>query len=220
MVLLTGLAACSSSNSGGGGGGNGGGGGGGTPPVLSNVQVLTYHNDIARTGLNPHEPTLTTANVNSETFGQVGSMAVSGLVDAEPLYVGTLNVSGTQHNVLFVATEKDMVYAFDADTYTMLWQQSVLGANESPSDTQGCSNVSPNIGITSTPVIDRSAGPNGTIFLVAMTKDSTNNYHQRLHALDLVTHAELNGGPTEVQASVPGTATGSAGGTVTFAPGQ
>ena len=147
-------------------------------------------------------------------------MPVSGLVDAEPLYVGSLNMNGTVHNVLFVATEQDMVYAFDADTFTLLWQQSVLGANESASDDRSCTQIDPNIGITSTPVIDRSAGPNGTIFLVAMSKDSNSNYHHRLHALDLVTHAELNGGPTEVQASVPGTATGSVGGVVTFDPAQ
>ena len=147
-------------------------------------------------------------------------MSVSGLVDAEPLYVGNLNMSGTAHNVLFVATEQDIVYAFDADTFDLLWQQSVLGANETPSDSRACGQISPSIGVTSTPVIDRSAGPNGTIFLVSMTKDSSNNYHHRLHALDLVTHAELNGGPTEVQASVSGTATGSVGGTVTFVPSQ
>jgi len=219
-ALLLSLAACGSGSSSEGGGGNGGGGGGGNPPTPSNVQVLTYHNDNGRSGLNPDETTLTTANVNSASFGQVGSMAVSGLVDAEPLYVGSLNMNGAVHNVLFVATERDMVYAFDADTFALLWQQSVLGANESASDDRSCTQIDPNIGITTTPVIDRSAGPNGTIFLVAMSKDSNSNYHHRLHALDLVTHAELNGGPTEVQASVPGTATGAVAGVVTFDPAQ
>jgi hypothetical protein len=216
FVLLLGLSACG----GGGSSEGGGGGGGGNPPPLSNVEVLTYHNDNSRSGLNPNETILTTANVGSGSFGMVGSMSVSGLVDAEPLYVGNLNMNGTAHNVLFVATEQDVVYAFDADTFALLWQQSVLGANESPSDSRSCGQISPSIGVTSTPVIDLSAGPNGTIFLVSMSKDSGSNYHHRLHALDLVTHAELNGGPTEVQASVSGTATGSVGGTVTFVPSQ
>jgi len=218
-VLLLVLAGCSSSSGGNGEGGGGNGGGGGVAVPPSNIQVLTYHNDNARTGLNPNETTLTTSNVKAATFGKLGSMPVSGLVDAEPLYVGNITINGTARNVLYVATENDLVYAFDADTFALLWQQSVLGAGESPSDDHACTQISPNIGITSTPVIDRSAGPNGTLLLMAMTKDPTNAYHHRLHALDLVTHAELNGGPTEVQAGVPGTATGSVGGMVTFNPG-
>src|ERR1700722_12938937 len=218
-ALLVSLAACSSGGSGGGGnGGGGGGGGGGTAVPPSNIEVLTYHNDNARTGLNPNETALTTANVNSTSFGMLGSMAVSGLVDAEPLYVGNITINGTARNALYVATEQDMVYAFDADSFALLWQQSVLGANESPSDDRGCGNISPTIGVTATPVIDRSAGPNGTIFLVSMSKDSSNNYHHRLHALDLITHAELNGGPTEIHASVSGTGTSNSNGVVTFNP--
>jgi hypothetical protein len=191
-----------------------------TPPP-STVSVLTYHNDIGRTGLNANETILTTANVNVATFGQLGSLAVTGLVDAEPLYVPGLTINGAKHNVLFVATEHDMLYAFDADTPgPPLWQISVIPSTETPSGDFGCNQVVPEIGITSTPVIDPSAGPNGTIFVVSMSEDSSNNYHHRLHAIDLVTHAELEGSPTEIAATFPGTGTGSSGGVQTFNPGS
>lgn len=191
-------------------------------PPPSNVKVLTYHNDPARTGLNSNETTLTTANVNSVTFGKIGTISVDGLVDAEPLYVGGLTVNGAPHNVVFVVTEHDSVYAFDADTFTQLWKHSVLGAGESPSEAiNGCPQVTPEIGITSTPVIDpipTAARPNGAIFVVAMSKSGTTYFH-RLHALDLTTGAEI-GTPTTISATFPGTATGSSGGTVTFDPKQ
>ncbi len=103
--------------------------------------------------------------------------------------------------MVYVVTENDSAYAYDADSFTQLWKVSALGANETASDNRGCSQVTPQIGITSTPVIDRSAGAHGTMFLVAMSKDSEGHYFQRLHALDLATGAELNGGPTTVQAT-------------------
>jgi hypothetical protein len=171
------------------------------------VSVLTYHNDVGRTGQNLSETTLTTSNVNSTSFGLLGSVAVDGPVDAQPLYVGSLTVNGAVHNVLFVVTENDSVYAFDADTLSGLWHQSVLGPNETPSNmVDGCSQVTPTIGITSTPVIDPTAGAHGTIFLVAMTKDSSGNYHQRLHALDLATGNEQSQlhSPTTIQATFSG----------------
>src|SRR5579872_5181454 len=172
-----------------------------TPPAPSPVTVLMYHNDLGRTGLNPNEAILTAGNVNSTTFGKIGTIPVSGLVDAEPLYVGGLTVNGAKHNVLFIATEQDMVYAFDADTFAQLWSASMVSAfpAEGPSDDRSCDQVEPLIGITSTPVIDLSAGPNGTIFVVAMSKDSSGsastNYHQRLHAIDLVLGTEESGWP-------------------------
>jgi hypothetical protein len=172
----------------------------------SNVTVLTYHNDVSRTGLNPNETILTTSNVNSTQFGLLGTIPVDGPVDAEPLYVGGLTINGATHNVLFVVTESDSVYAFDADTLTQLWHNPVLnGTGESPSDDHGCSQVEPTIGITSTPVIDLNAGSHGTIFLVAMSKDTSGNYHQRLHALDVTTGLDLMAA-TEIQATgfVPG----------------
>jgi hypothetical protein len=165
--------------------------------------VLTYHNDVARTGLNPNETTLTPSSVNSSSFGKVGFLTTQGKVDAEPLYVPDLTIGGSAHNVVFVATEHDLVYAFDAGNFSQLWQTSVLGPGETPSDPHSCSQITPEIGITSTPVIDTKAGANGTIFVVAMSKDSSGNYHQRLHALDLTTGSEQNGSPANIQATFP-----------------
>jgi hypothetical protein len=181
----------------------------------SSVNVLTYHNDVARTGQNLNETTLTTANVKAANFGIVGNMSVDGGVDAEPLYVSNLTLGGGVHNVVYVVTENDSVYAFDADTFAQLWHVSVLGANETASDNRGCGQVSPIIGITSTPVIDLSAGAHGEIFLVAMSLDNSGNYHQRLHALDVTSGAETSGSPMTVEATFPTT-----NGTTTFDPKQ
>ena len=175
----------------------------------SSATVLTYHNDVARTGQNLNERILTLSNVNSSRFGKVGFLTTTGKVDAEPLYVSTLSIGGVAHNVVFVVTEHDLVYAFDADSFSQLWQTSVLGSGETPSDPHSCGQITPEIGITSTPVIDSEAVPNGTIFIVAMSKDSNGKYHQRLHALDLTTGAERNGSPVEIQAAFP-TASGQA----------
>src|SRR4029078_4130212 len=104
---------------------------------------------------------------------------------------------------LYVATEHASVFAFDADNGGVIWQRSMLGAGEAPSDQRSCGQVVPEIGITSTPVINRSRGPNGAISVVAMSK-SGSTYFQRLHALDVTTGAELFGGPRNVQATYPG----------------
>lgn len=189
-------------------------------PPPGTVSVLTYHNDNARTGSNSNETILTTLNVNSTKFGKIGTMPVDGLVDAEPLYVPNLTISGQAHNVVFVATEHDSVYAFDADTFTQLWHISVLGSGETTvakSDVGGCDQVEPEIGITSTPVIDLNRGPHGTIFVVAMSK-SGSSYFQRLHALDLTTGAEQTGSPTTISATFE--KPGHAGQFVTFDPHQ
>jgi outer membrane protein assembly factor BamB len=116
---------------------------------------------------------------------------------------------------VYVATEHGSVYAFDADSGAPLWQISLLASGEAPSDTHGCGQVTPEIGITSTPVIDRTAGAHGTIYVVAMSIDQSSKYHQRLHALDVTTGAELLNGPTEISATFPNSA-----GTTTFEPGQ
>lgn len=181
---------------------------------------MTYHNDIARTGQNLSETILTTSNVSSSAFGKIGFFSVDGKVDAEPLYLSGLTISGGTHNVLYVPTEHDSVYAFDADTGSILWQVSMLGSGESTSDNRNCSQIVPEIGVTSTPVIDRTKGPNGAIYVVAMSKDGSGNYFQRLHALDVTTGAELFGGPTTIQASYPGTGANSSGGNVVFDPKQ
>lgn len=164
--------------------------------------VLTYHNDNARTGLNSAEVVLTPQSVKNN-FGFLFNMLVDGKVDAQPLYVSHVNILGTGfRNILYVATENDSVYAFDADTGTKYKQVSMLKSGENPSDSRGCSQVTPIIGITATPVIDRSSGPNGTIYLVAMSKDSSSQYHQRLHALDLTTLAEEFSGPVDIAAVI------------------
>jgi hypothetical protein len=183
--------------------------------------VLTYHNDNMRTGRNSSETTLNLKNVNSNAFGKLFIIPTDGLVDAEPLYVPNVSIPGSgTHNVLFVATENDTVYGFDADNGTNLWHVTALASGESPSDERGCGQVAPTIGVTSTPVIDLTSGPHGTIYFVAMSKDSSSNYHQRLHALDITTGAEEFGGPVAITAQFPGTGDNSQGGNVIFDPKQ
>lgn len=185
----------------------------------SATDVVTFHNDIARTGQNLSETILTTSNVNSSSFGKLFSMSVDGVIDAEPLYLSSLSIGGVTHNVLYVVTENDSVYAFDADTGTQLWKVSVLLSGETPSGDQGCSQITPQIGITATPVIDPSSGPHGTIYVVAMSvKGST--YFQRIHALDVTTGQEEFGGPVAVQAKYPGRGDNSQDGYVVFNPKQ
>lgn len=182
----------------------------------SATDVVTYHNDIARTGQNLREIILTTSNVNSSTFGKLFAFPVDGIIDAQPLYLSSVSIPGKgTHNVVFTVTENDSVYAFDADTGTPLWQVSTLGAGESASDDRGCGQISPKIGITSTPVIDRSSGPHGTIYVVAMSKTSS-NYFQRIHALDISTGEEEFGGPVAVSAKYPGHGDNSQDGYVIF----
>ena len=214
-VLTTALTGC-----GGGGGASSPAGsptGTSPPPPVSatHTDVATFRNDVARSGLDSTESLLTPANVTSSSFGLLRVLSVDGKVDAQPLYVSQLTVGGATHDVVFVATENDSVYAFDPQTGATLWHVSLLGSGETPSDDRGCDQITPEIGVTSTPVIDRSAGPNGAIFVVAMSKDSSSNYYQRLHALDITTGAELFNGPTTVNPTYS-----SAGGQQTFAPGQ
>jgi hypothetical protein len=182
--------------------------------------VLTYHNNNARNGLNPQETQLTLENVNYKSFGLLFVMPVDGLVDAEPLYLSSLTIGGVAHNVLIVATEHDSVYAFDADTGATLWHVTTLGSGETTSDDRGCSQVEPEIGITSTPVIYRPSTGVPVIYVVAMSKDSSGNYHQRLHALNAVTGAELLNGPVDINAKYPGTGDDSKNGYVFFDPAQ
>jgi Immunoglobulin domain len=169
--------------------------------VAGSVDVTTYKYDNSRTGANTKETKLTPANVTAATFGLLRELSVDGHADAQPLYLSGLTVNGAVHNVLFVATENDSVYAFDADTGTQLWKVSLIPAGETVSDTVNCGNVAPTIGITSTPVIDRTAGAHGTMYVVAMTQAGAGTYHHRLHALDLASGGELLGGPTLVTAS-------------------
>jgi hypothetical protein len=192
-----------------------------TVPVVVTTYAGTfvYHNDNGRTGQNLNETVLTTGNVNSTQFGKLFKYTVDGQIYAEPLYVQGLNVAGLGvHNVVYVATENDSVYAFDADgtSSTPLWQESLLPAGGqvlNDADIGGCSNISPLVGITSTPVIDPVTN---TMFVVARSKIITGgvtSYYQYLHALDITSGAERAGSPVQIQASVT-----SNQGIVTFNP--
>ena len=223
IIAVVSMAACGGSSS-----SSGTQGGGGTPPPPptpspSSIDVTTYHYDNLRTGQNLKETALTTANVNQAKFGKLGELMVDGKVDAQPLYLSNVSIPGVgTKNILYVATEHGSVFAFDADNVSgtsvkPLWQISTQLAGEGPSDDRGCSQVTPEIGVTSTPVIDRTRG---AIYVIAVSKDGGGNYFHRLHALDLTTGKELFGGPTTIAASVPGNGAGSTGGTVTFDPSE
>jgi len=188
-----------------------------SPSSSGQTDVVTYHYDNARTGANLSETVLTPANVNAAKFGKIGFYSVDGKVDGQPVYLSQVSISGQgTHNVLYVVSEHASVYAFDADSGTTLWHVSLLGSGETPSDPQNCSQIAPEIGITSTPVIDRSRTPHGALYTVAMSKNATGNYFQRIHALDITSGAELFGGPATVTAAYPGTGDNSTGGSVIF----
>jgi len=188
-------------------------------PNPASFDVVTYHYDNMRTGANTKENILTPANVNSAGFGKLGEFMVDGRVNAQPLYLSNVSFPGSgTRNVLYVATEHGSVFAFDAGSVgTPLWTTSTQLPGEVPSDDRNCGQVSPEIGITSTPVIDRSLG---AIYVVAVSKDPAGKYFHRLHALDLTTGKELFGGPTTVTATYPGSGAGSSNGTLVFDPSQ
>ena len=189
--------------------------------VIPVTDVVTFHNDTARTGANLTETLLTPANVNSSQFGKIGFFATDGLVDAQPLYVASVAIPNRgKRNLLIAVTEHGSAYAFDADSGAAIWHASTLGPGETSSNDFQCVAVTPEIGVTATPVIDRWRGTNGVVYLVAMTEDSDGNYHQRLHALDLALGTEVFGGPSEIQATYPGTGDNSDGLNVIFDPAQ
>src|SRR5262249_48059328 len=182
---------------------------------------FTFHNDNLRTGQNINETVLTPGNVNSTQFGKVFSYNTDGISHASPLYVANLNIPGKgPRNVVYVATEHDTLYAFDADgrSASPLWQVSFInpgaGITTVPAaDTGETGDINPEIGITSTPVIDQATN---TMYVVAKTKEPGPTYVQRLHALDITTGAEKFGGPVVLQGSVAGTGAGSSGGVLQF----
>jgi outer membrane protein assembly factor BamB len=193
--MATLLAAC-------GGSGSNAGNTANVPAVPTSTDVVTQHNDIGRTGLNLTETILTPANVAPAQFGLLRILTVTGKVDAQPLYLSHLTINGSVHNVVFIATEHALVYAFDADTGEQLWQVSLVGSGETPAEPLwDCGQVSPEIGITSTPVIDRSQGPNGTLYVVVMSSDASTAFYQRIHALDVATGAEQSGSPQRIAAT-------------------
>jgi hypothetical protein len=197
-------------------------------PLLAQIpNVLTWRYDNTHQGQNTQETVLTPTNVNTNTFGKLFSQTVDGQVYAQPLYVANLTVNGVTHNVIFIVDEHDSVYAFDADSNggtnsAPLWQASMIstahgaasGATTVPyTDVQGgAGDIHPEIGITSTPVIDLTTN---TLFVLAKSKEN-GNYVQRLHALNILTGNEQSGSPVSLSASVPGNGTGSSGGTLAF----
>ena len=173
--------------------------------------VFTHHNDLARTGQNLKEYALSPATVSSSTFGRLFSCAVDGFVYAEPLYVANLVIGGAVRNVVFIATEHDSIYAFDADSPScvQLWKISFLGTNVTTvpaADTGDTDDLIPEIGITSTPVIDPVTN---TIYVVPKTKETVGSgcsssspcYVHRLHALDITTGSEKFNGPVVIAAT-------------------
>ena len=175
--------------------------------VASSAAVLTYHNDNLRTGQNVKETILTTANVNSSTFGKLFSLPVDGPIFAQPLYMPGVIVGTHVHNLVFVATEHDSVYAWDADTAstTPVWHTSFInpaaGVTAIPCGEAAmgnCATITPEFGITSTPAIDSSTG---TLYVVAATKEGPTSYVYRLHALSVTTGQEKFGGPVAIEAT-------------------
>jgi hypothetical protein len=180
---------------------------GGTPAGPDSINVLTQHNDNFRTGQNIQETILTPGNVNTSQFSKLFTSAVDGQIYAQPLYVSNLNIAGGVHNVVFVATEEDSVYAFDADTGSRLWHASMIdvahgvsagGETTIISDVdEDCSDINPHYGITATPVIDLSTN---TMYVEAKSKAigafaSLGTYFHRLHALDITSGSEKSGSP-------------------------
>jgi hypothetical protein len=187
--------------------------------VSAQVAVITQHNDNSRTGQNLNETVLTTSNVNVGAFGKLFFRTVDGQIYAQVLYVPKLTINGAVRNVVYVATENNSVYAFDADragASSPLWHVK-LGTPVPNTDAgPGCVGLNPQVGITSTPVIDTSSN---TLFVVAKTKNISNNtYHFNLHALDLSSGAEKFVGPVEITGQVPGTGVSSSNGLVPFQP--
>ena len=190
------------------------------------AQVLTSQYDNARTGANLRETTLTPLNVNANQFGKLFSLKVDGAIYAQPLYMPRLEIPGKgSHNVVFVATEHDSVYAFDAEGHPAepLWKVSFInpdaGITTVPAWDVQCPFIRPEVGITPTPVIDLRTG---TLYVLARTKEKagllTTRYAQRLHALAVTTGVEKFGGPVEIRASVKGRGAGSSKGQLDFDP--
>ena len=194
--------------------------------------VLTYHNNLSRDGTNIHEFALTTSNVNTATFGKLFSCQADGAIYAQPLWVPNLTVAGASHNVIIVATQHESLYAFDADATpcTTLWHVNLVdsahggssGETSVPSGGAGAlvgsgyGDISPEVGITGTPVIDPTSN---TIYVVSKSVNASTQFFQRLHAIDLTTGAERVA-PHSIDSSisVPGTGAGSIAGRVAFDP--
>ena len=194
-----------------------------TLKLHAQANVLTYHNDLSRSGLNPSETILTPSNVNDLQFGQLFKYPVDGDVYAQPLYMSGVTISGTVHNVIFICTAHDSVYAFDADSNAgasggLLWHVSLGTSAATPNNTFGnrygaYGDIVPEVGIIGTPVIDPATN---TLYVDAFTNDSGTTYYHRIHALSIFNGSEQLGGPLLVQATYPGGGVASSGGVLSF----
>jgi hypothetical protein len=201
-----------------------------TVGVTDLAGVYTYHNDLTRAGVNAQEYALTAGTVNANSFGKLFSCTVDGAVYAQPLWVANLTVAGARHNVVFVATEHDSLYAFDADAAPcqQLWKVSLIDGSHGGSSTettvpsgavgnlvgQGYGDISPEVGVTGTPVIDPATN---ILYVVSKSVDASKTiFYQRLHAIDLATGSEKAGSPVNIAATYPI----SSGGTVNFSARQ
>ena len=214
---------------------NGSSAGSATIFVTDLLAVATYHNDAARDGVNGREYALKSTTLTTTTFGKLFSCAVDGAVYAQPLWVKGLSIGGGVHNVIFVATQHDSAYAFDADASPCVtyWHVNLLDtlhggtAGETPvswNDVGNCyGDIYPEVGVTGTPVINTATQ---TMYLVSASESnpsnsgncvsSLGNFYHRLHALDLASGSEKYNAPVTIAASVPGTGDGSSGGMVSF----
>ena len=192
--------------------------------ACAQVSVTTSRNDNYRDGQNLNETILTPDNVNAATFGKLFSHGVDGYVYAQPLYMPNVTIPGLGvHNLVYVATQHDSVYAFDADDHrgvnsSPLWRRKFIhpgrGITTVSSGDVSCGDIVPEIGITSTPVIDAA---NGTMYLIAKTKEN-GKFFQRLHALDITSGVERPGSPVAIHAQVKGNGDGNINGVVYFDP--
>ena len=183
----------------------------------TSFDILTFQYNVARTGVTSAETILTPANVAEGSFGKKASLAVDGYVYAQPLYVSRLVTTTGERDVVFVATEHDSVYAFDATTSEPLWHVSLLESGEVPvpSEDTLAPDISPEIGITGTPVIDRAAE---LLYVVSKAKRADKTYVQRLHALRLADGSEKPGAPVVIAAQLRGTSSDAKDGLLSFEP--
>jgi hypothetical protein len=196
--------------------------------------VYSYHNDLARDGANTQDYALSPSTVNTSTFGKLFSCTVDGAVYAQPLWVANLTINSAKHNVVFVATQHDSLYAFDADANpcVQLWEVNLIdtsrGANSGertvPSGTSGFfvgkgnGDITPEVGVTGTPVIDPSTN---TLYVVSKSMNSSGtSFFQRLHAIDITTGNEKFGGPAPITSSITFPGLGDGGSAVSFDPQQ
>jgi hypothetical protein len=201
-----------------------------TAYVTDLAGVTTYHNSLARDGANTHEYALTPATVTAATFGKLFSCPVDGAIYTQPLWMPNLTIGGAKHNVVFVATQHDSLYAVDADASpcVQLWKVSLIDAGHGATAGElpvpsvppgnlvgnGFGDIAPEVGVTGTPVIDATSG---TLYVVSKSVDSGgSSFFQRLHALDLATGTEKLRGPANIGPRIQFPGTGDGGATVSF----